>query len=78
MRDGGGKERGEERRRGGRSGRRLGTPYLLSVTCLCSGMLLASLCTATWLLKSLFLDEVRILTMMAMVIITAMKKKPTQ
>lgn len=54
------------------------TPYLLSVTCLRSGMLLASLWTATWLLKSLFLDEVRILTMMAMAIIMAMKKKPTQ
>lgn len=41
-------------------------------------MLLASLWTASWLLKSLFLDEVRIFTMMAMAIMTAMKKKPTQ
>lgn len=36
-------------------------PYLLSVTCLRRGMLLASLCTAIWLWKSLFLVPLFIL-----------------
>lgn len=54
------------------------TSYLLSVTCLRRGMLLASLWTASWPLKLLFLDELRTLTMVAIATMMKMRKNPMQ